>query len=119
MSKRSYIDAYFNRWNRDVARTKELLDGKRHYLEGFLALSCYVGALGSIRYPRSKDGEAYVKIVLEYSGKRDFYEQVDLLFLFQWRRSKLRHNGKYKQLKNYIEIVSVDEGVRIRGRYPA
>jgi hypothetical protein len=59
-----------------------------------------------MRYPSLKDGEAYVKVVLEYSGKQDFYKQIDLLFLLQWPQSKLRENGSYKDLKNYTEIVT-------------
>jgi len=106
MSKRFYIEEYFKRWHRDVARTKELIDGKRHYLEGVLALSCYLGALGAMRYPTLRDGEAYVKVVLEYSGKRDFYEQVDLLFFLQWPKSKLNDHGSYKELKNHAEIAT-------------
>jgi hypothetical protein len=30
VSKGFYIEEYFKGWNRDVARTKELIDGKRH-----------------------------------------------------------------------------------------
>ena len=107
-----------------MARAKELLDGKRYYLEGLLTLSCYVGAFGAMRYPSLKDGEAYVKIVLEYSGKRDFYEQIDLLFLFQWPRSKLRDKGNYKDLKNHTEIVAAltkvygsEEDIKAKTRY--
>src|SRR4051794_22351518 len=99
MSKRLYIDEYFKRWHLDVARTKELIDGKRHYLEGILALSCYLGAFAAMRYPVLRDREAYVKVVLEYSGLREFYERVDLLFFFQWPRSKLKDHGHYKELK--------------------
>jgi hypothetical protein len=106
MSKRFYIDEYFKGWNRDVARTKELINGKRHYLEGVLALSCYLGALGAMRYPTLRDGDAYVKVVLEYSGKREFYEQVDLLFFLQWPKSKLKDHGSYKELKNHTEIAA-------------
>ncbi len=80
MSKAMYLEEYFKRWHRDTARAKELLDGKRHYLEGVLTLGCYLGAFAALRYSSLKDGEAYVKLVLEYSGKRDFYEQIDLLF---------------------------------------
>jgi hypothetical protein len=59
-----------------------------------------------MRYPTLRDGEAYVKVVLEYSGKREFYEQVDLLFFLQWPKSKLKDHGNYKELKNYAEIAT-------------
>ncbi len=77
-----------------------------------------------MRYPGFKDGEAYTKIVLEYSGMKEFYYEIDLLFLYQWPRSKLCKNGSYKALKNYNEIVEVfkriyseEEAVRGRKRY--
>lgn len=124
MSKCFYIDEYFKRWHQDVARASELLDGKRHYLEGVLALSCYLGALGAMRYPTLCDGEAYVKVVLEYSGRREFYEQVDLLFFFQWPRSELNGHGSYKELKNHAEIVAAltkvygsEEDIKAKIRY--
>ena len=103
--KTFFIDAYFEQWNKDVLKSAELLTSSRFYLESILVLSCYIGAFASMRFPSLKDGEAYVKVVLEYSGKRDFFEQIDLLFLYQLSRSKLRDNGNFKSLKNHTEIV--------------
>lgn len=106
MSKAKFIEEYFKHWHRDIARAKELLDGQRHYLEGVLTLGCYLGAFAAMRYSSLKDGEAYVKLILEYSGKREFYDQIDLLFLYQWPKSKLQDHGEYKKLNNHAEIVA-------------
>ncbi len=106
-----FIDEYFKRWERDIAKAVELLKNPRYHLEGILVLSCYLGAFSAMRFPTHRDGEAYVKLVLEYSGKHDFYEQIDLLFFYQWPRSKLRENGNYQALKNYSEIVNALSGV--------
>jgi len=99
------IDTYFKRWESDIIKVSELMDTSKYYLEGILVLSCYLGAFASSRYPQLRDGEAYVKFVLEYSGKRSFFEQVDLLFFYQWPRSKLQNKGNYKKLKQHSEIV--------------
>jgi len=123
-AKLQFIEAYFKRWQSDLSKARELLDTAHFHLEGWLILSCYIGAFASLRYPSKQDGDAYVRMVLEYSGKREFYEQVDLLFLFQWPRSKLRDNGKYKTLKQHTEIVTAleriygsEEELKLKTRY--
>lgn len=106
-----FIDAYFEKWKRDIDKANELLSNRRYYLEGVLVLSCYLGAFANMRYPKSRDADAYVKIVLNYSRKRDFYEQIDLLFFYRWPKSKLRDHGLYKNLKQYPEIVAALQAV--------
>ena len=98
------INAYFEGWQQDLARAKSLLDDSRYYLEAILVLSCYIGALGSLRYPSEPDNRAYKAVVREYSGKKDFYERVDLLFFLQWPRSNFQSHGDYLKLKNHEEI---------------
>jgi hypothetical protein len=110
-AKLEFIEAYFKRWNADLAKARELLEIPRFHLEAWLILSCYIGAFASLRFPSMRDGEAFVRMVLEYSGKREFYEQVDLLFLFQWPRSKLHANGMYKSMKQHTEVVAVLERI--------
>lgn len=84
---------------------KMLMADSRYYLEAILVLSCYIGALGSIRYPSEKeDNKSYKRVVCEYSGKKDFYEQIDLLFFIQWPRSQFQSHGYYVKLKNHEEI---------------
>lgn len=126
IEKTFYIDEYFKRWGSDLDKARELLEDRRYYLEGMLVLSCYLGAFAAMRYPTLRDGEAYVRVVLEYSGKRPFFEQIDLLFFYQWPRSKLRDNGSYKALKQHAEIVVALKGiygdedeVKVKTRYVA
>ena len=103
------IDEYFKRWLHDIDKAAELLDTPRFFLEGVLVLSCYLGAFAAMRFPALRDGEAYVSLVLEYSGRRAFYEQIDLLFFLQWPRSKLAANGTYKELRNHSDITAALE----------
>lgn len=107
--KTDFIDAYFDKWKRDIERAETLLRDDRFVLEGYLVLVCYLGALASQRYPSLKDNEAYCQFTLEYSGKRSFYEQIDLLFLYQWPRSKFRTHGRYTSFGEYSEIVKAIE----------
>ncbi|MFA4903660.1 MAG: hypothetical protein WC600_13065 [Desulfobaccales bacterium] len=103
--KTFFIDEYFKQWEKNVEKANELIENQRYLLEGILVLSCYLGAFAALRFPTLRDGEAYVKIVLEYSDIREFFEKIDLLFFYQWPRSKLRENGNYKALKQHSEIV--------------
>ena len=98
------IKAYFEGWQENLARVKMLRADSKYYLEAILVLSCYIGALGSLRYPGEKDNKAYKRVVREYSGKKDFYEQIDLLFFLQWPRSQSQSHGDYLELTNHIEI---------------
>jgi len=102
-----FINEYFKQWERNLERANELIKNHHYHLEGILVLSCYLGAFAASRFPNLRDREAYVKIVLEYSGNREFFEQIDLLFFYQWPRSKLLDNGNYKALKQHGEIVEV------------
>jgi len=124
--KAFFIRAYFEKWDRDANRAAELIASDRFLLEGTLTLSCYLGALAVSRFPALPDSEAYPKVVLDYSGKRDFFEQIDLLFLYQWPRSKLRDHGLYKELKNHAEVVEAlqkkyggEDNVKEKTRYVA
>jgi hypothetical protein len=109
-AKLGFILSYFDEWDRDVQRATELLDSGKFLLESILTLSCYIGALAGLRYPDIRhESDSYPKIVLEYSGLRDFYEQIDLLFFYQWPNSKLREHGDYKALKNYVQIAKALE----------
>lgn len=99
------IDAHFDEWKRDIERAETLLRDDWFVLQGYLVLVCYLGALASQRFPSLKDNEAYCQFTLEYSGKKAFYEQIDLLFLYQWPRSKLRYHGLYTSFSDYSELV--------------
>lgn len=119
-----FIDEYFKQWEYHLKKASELLENDRYQLEGMLVLSCLLGAFASSRFPNLKDGEAYVKIIQEYSGKRKFFDKIDLLFFYQWKRSKLQNNGSYKGLKQYDEIIEAlkqcygtEEKIKIKTRY--
>jgi hypothetical protein len=106
--KKFFIKSYFEDWKQDLSKTKKLLNQNEYYLEAILILSCYIGALASLRYPDDKDGESYKKIVLKYSGdKSDIYKKIDVLFFYQWPRSDFKDHGSYKALKNYAEIKNI------------
>lgn len=105
MPKEDYIKAFFEEWGKDVERAEKLLKETEYYLEAILILSCHVGGLGAMRYPALKDNEAYKKIVLDYSGKANFYKQIDLLFFLQWSRSLYKDHGNYTTLKDYAQLA--------------
>ncbi|MCG6536353.1 MAG: hypothetical protein L7F78_17030 [Syntrophales bacterium LBB04] len=54
---KSYIIAeYFKKWEQDIQKAEILLTSDQFFLEGVLVLSCYIGALGRLRYPNEKKG---------------------------------------------------------------
>jgi hypothetical protein len=115
--KSKTIKAYFEGWQENLARGKMLMADSKYYLEAILVLGCYIGALGSLRYPGEKqDNKSYIRVVREYSGKKDFYERIDLLFFLQWPRSQFQSHGDYRKLKNHEEIskaiIKVDPSVK-------
>ena len=105
--KADVIRDYFEGWQEDLTRTRSLLGDPKYYREAILVLSCYIGALGSLRYPGEQDNKAYKTVVHEYSGKRDFYEQIDLLFFLQWPHSDFRTHGDYLKLKSHADVSKI------------
>lgn len=103
------IQKHFDDWKQDLLRVKKLLNQNEYYLEAILILSCYIGALTSWRYTNEKDGDAYKKIVLNYSGRNkiSIYKKIDLLFFYQWPKSNFKDHGSYKELKSYREIKNI------------
>ena len=102
-AKREILHYYFAAWRDDLGRAKVLLEGD-YCLEGILILSCYIGALARLRYPTCSDRDRYRKVVMEYSGLSDTYEKVDLLLFYQWEKTDLAEDKKYKALTNYEKI---------------
>ena len=101
------LSSYFQQWQQDVQRAEELVKSK-YCLEGILVLSAYIGALGSLRYPKEKkDWKAYKDVVRNYSGLMDIYENIDLLLFYQFPRSILKDDSLYKKLKNYDDILKI------------
>lgn len=106
--KTDFIAAYFEEWEKKLAKAKGLLNNSEYYLEGILVLSCYIGAFSRLRFSlEDRDWKAYKRIVLEYSGMREFYENVDLLFFYQWPRSLYKDDNVYNKLKKYYELLKV------------
>jgi len=102
------ISQLFDEWNAYVARAETLFTSEDYFVEGVLVLCCYIGALARLRYPQeTKDWRSYKTIVWEYSGQRAIYENVDLLFLYQWPRSKLSNNKAYAGIKNYPDLITL------------
>lgn len=100
------LNAYFDQWSNDVNRAEVLLRSEEYFLEGVLVLSCYIGALAQLRFPQTKDWQSYKKIVSRYSGLNDIFENIDLLFFYQWRNNATVKNEKvYNDLKNYPELL--------------
>lgn len=106
--KKLFIELYFKDWKESFNKVKTLLKQKDYYLEAILLLSCYIGAFASLRYPTiQSDGEKYKKVVLEYSGLKEMYELIDLLFFYQWPSSDFKDHGEYKKLKHHSELVRI------------
>ncbi len=85
------------------------MESDKFHLEGITVALCHIAALGRERYPKCKDRQSFKSIVKEYSGKYDLYENIDLLFLFQYPHSKVSDDPIYGKLEKYEEIVSVIE----------
>jgi len=106
--KKLFIEPYFKDWKESFSKVKTLLKQEDYYLEAILLLSCYIGAFAALRYPTNQsDGEKYKKVVLEYSGMKEMYELIDLLFFYQWPSSDFKANGEYKKLKHHPELVRI------------
>jgi hypothetical protein len=104
--KSYFITEYFRKWEQDVQRAESLLASDDFFLEGLLVLSCYIGALGRLRYPNEKkDWKSYKTIVSEYSDQKEVYENIDLLFFYQWPTSRFANDKSYQCLKNYSELA--------------
>jgi hypothetical protein len=96
-AKLHFITEYFRQWRHDVARAEALLTSNECFLEGLLVLSCYIGAFAKVRFPQeTKDWKSYKKVVWEYSGQKNIYENIDVLFFYQWPGSKCANDKVYK-----------------------
>ena len=104
-SKADFVKDYFAEWDNDLNRANTLLSEQRYYLEAWLVLSCHIGALASLRFPTLHDNESYKRVVLNYSGMPEFYEQIDLLFFLQWPRSEFSSHGDFLKLKDHAQVA--------------
>jgi len=105
-AKLEMIAKFYEQWGQDVARAETLFNCDDYFFEGLLVLSCYIGALARLRYPQEDDDrKSYKIIVSEYSGQKSIFENIDLLFFYQWPRSTLANEKIYKRIKNHPDLV--------------
>ncbi|MGD0970917.1 MAG: hypothetical protein ABSA04_05870 [Desulfobaccales bacterium] len=106
------MNAYFDQWGKDVNRAEVLMRSEEYFFEGLLVMSCYIGALSRLRYPQIKeDRKSYKKFVSKYSGLNDIFENIDLLFFYQWRKNATVKNDKiYNDLKDYPKLLAIFKG---------
>lgn len=106
--KLDFIMPYFDKWSSDIERAETLIKSEQYFTEGILTLSCYIGALARLRYPKKmKDWQSYKKIVAAYSGLFDIYENIDLLFFVQWPQSSLAKDSIYCKMNNHSALSSL------------
>jgi len=114
-AKREFIKAYFDDWSRDLKRVSGLLTNVEHRYDAVLILSCYIGALAALRYPDRSDRNAYINLVIRYSGLKSLYQIVDLLFFYQWPRSEFRRS-KDPRARPYSKIQGYSNLKKFLGR---
>ena len=106
--KTALITAYFDQWGQDIGRAETLMNSDDYFPESLLVLSCYIGALARSRYlQKTRDWESYKTIVREYSGLREIFENIDLLFFYQWPNSKLAKDTTYETMKNHSDLAAI------------
>lgn len=108
-SKSFFIKSYFEGLEKDFKRARRLYCSSTFRLEGITILICQIAAIAKNRYPEDKDWKSFKKIIIEYSGMHDLYENIDLLFFHQWPDSKLASDKKFNKLEKYAEIKSILE----------
>ncbi len=106
-AKLNCITDYFEKWENDVKRAEFLMNSEDYFLEGLIVIVCYIGALGALRYPNSKDWKAYKDIISNYSGHCEIFNNIDLLLFYQFKDSKLAGEKVYNKLKNYDAILEL------------
>ena len=100
-AKNRFITDYFDERRKHLARARKLANQEEYFLEGILVLCCHIGSFSASRFPSWLDNNRFKEILLRYSGKRSLYGKIDLLFLYQWPRSRFRKHGHYVAFKNY------------------
>ncbi|MCH7881357.1 MAG: hypothetical protein IIB69_07245 [Proteobacteria bacterium] len=104
------LECYFEELENAQVRAAELFSNDRYHLEGITILMCHVAAISAARYPDQKDWASFKELVKHYSGYHDLFENIDLLFFYQWTSSKLANDTVYKKLKNYDKILEILKG---------
>lgn len=105
--KRQYLDCYFEELKNAQLRAIELYSDSRYHLEGITILIVRIPAISRDRYPTLGDRDAFKELVKIYSGLYDIFENIDLLFFYQWRDSKYSNDKLYQKLDKYDEILQI------------
>jgi len=106
--KRLFIEASFERWHKDISKAEKLLNAEEYFLEAIILLSCYVDAFARLRYPNeNSDVKAFKRIIRNYSGNADVFNEIDLLFLYCWKNTTISNEAIYRKLENYEKLISV------------
>ena len=95
MNKLDFIKSYFEKWDADVKRAELLMKSDDHFLEGLIVIVCYIGALGALRYPGTRDWKSYREIIFNYSDNTDIFENIDVLHFYQFKNSKNANEDVY------------------------
>ncbi len=103
-TKSLFIESFFEGLEGDFKRARRLYYSKAFRLEGMTVMICQIAALARYRYPNERDWKSFKDIISNYSGKYDVYENIDLLFFYQWPESKLASDREYQKLAHYIAI---------------
>jgi len=110
-AKKLSIEAYFEEWQNRIDKAEKLLLDNKYGLEGLIVLLCYIGSFAYLRYgdKQGKDSKNYTKIVKEYSGFRDIYSKIDLLFFYQLRKTQAykRNRKYYNKFNNYLHVRKI------------
>ena len=104
--KSYFIEEYFKNWENDIDKAAEMICSPRYHLEGILVLSCYIDAFAGMYFPEEHENrKAYLKVLREHSGHEELFEQIDLLFFYQWPTSKYIQDSHCSKLQKHTEIV--------------
>lgn len=106
-AKQHLLTCYFEELNNAQSRAIELYSNDKFHLEGITILMCHIAAISSARYPNLRDWAAFKELVKNYSGLYSTYENIDLLFFYQWQNSKYSNDKEYNKLEKYNEILNV------------
>ena len=106
-AKHHLLECYFEELNNAQLRANELYSSEQFHLEGITILMCHIAAISNARYPNLRDWAAFKELVKYYSGLYELFENIDLLFFYQWLNSKYANDKEYQKLEKYNEILEI------------
>lgn len=106
-AEQQLLTCYFEELDNAQNRAIELYSNEKYHLEGVTILMCHIAAISSARYPNHRDWKAFKELVKNYSSLYNTYENIDLLFFYQWQDSIYSSDKEYNKLEKYEEILQV------------